>query len=40
MQKSFDVIPVKAGIQAFQAFLDPVFRRGDGFIEFWSLKNL
>jgi hypothetical protein len=28
------VIPAKAGIQFFQAFLDPGFRRGDG----WETK--
>jgi hypothetical protein len=27
--KAFGVIPAKAGIQSFQAFLDPGFRRGD-----------
>jgi len=34
LQNSFIVIPVKAGIQVLQAFLDPGFRRGDGLIEF------
>jgi hypothetical protein len=28
------VIPAKAGIQEKQAFLDPGFRRGDGFDDF------
>ena len=28
--KPLTVIPAKAGIQSFQAFLDPGFRRGDG----------
>ena len=28
------VIPVKAGIQAFQAVLDSGFRRSDGFFDF------
>jgi len=28
------VIPAKAGIQVFQGFLDPGFRRGDGFGHF------
>jgi hypothetical protein len=30
LQKSFYVIPAKAGIQSFQRILDPGFRRGDG----------
>jgi len=30
LQKSFFVIPAKAGIQSFQSFLGPGFRRGDG----------
>jgi hypothetical protein len=34
LQKSLDVIPAKTGIQAFQGFLDPDFRRDDGFVEF------
>ncbi len=32
------VIPAKAGIQSFQAFLDPGFRRGDGVSNLISLK--
>ena len=38
LQKSFSVIPAKAGIQLIQIVLDPCFRRGDGFSEF--CKNL
>jgi len=34
LQKSFSVIPAKAGIQVFQGLLDPGFRRGNGFVEF------
>jgi hypothetical protein len=34
LQKSFGVILAKAGIQVFRGFLDPGFRRGDGFVEF------
>gem|GEM_PF-1424003 len=34
MQKSSGVIPANAGIQSFQAFLVPGFRRGDGICEF------
>jgi hypothetical protein len=34
LQKSLFVIPAEAGIQVFQGFLDPGFRRGDGFAEF------
>jgi len=30
----FFVLPAKAGIQEKQAFLDPGFRRGDGFDDF------
>ena len=30
LQKSLGVIPAEAGIQVFQPFLDPGFRRGDG----------
>jgi len=33
LQETFNVIPAKAGIQVFQSFLDPGFRRGDGFFE-------
>jgi len=28
-----DVIPAKAGIQSFQIFPDPGFRRGDGMVQ-------
>ena len=34
MQKSFNVIPAKAGIQVFQDLLDPGCHRGGGFVEF------
>jgi len=40
----FLVIPAQAGIQSFQALLDPGFRRGDGFDDFlrvhqhWALS--
>jgi hypothetical protein len=34
LQKSLGVIPAEAGIQMFQGFLDPGFRRDDGFLEF------
>ncbi len=34
LQKSLFVIPTEAGIQVFQGFLDPGFRRGDSFTEF------
>jgi hypothetical protein len=41
LQKSIYVIPAKAGIQAFQALLEPGFRRGDGIGEFCkSLRKL
>jgi len=34
LQKFFNVIPAKAGIQVFQGLLDPGCHRGDGFVEF------
>jgi hypothetical protein len=34
LQKSFNVIPTKAEIQALRDFLDPGFRQGEVFIEF------
>ncbi len=34
MQKSFNVIPAKAGIQVFQGPLDRGCHRSDGFVEF------
>jgi len=34
LQKSLGIIPAKAGIQPFRAFLVPGFRRGDGICEF------
>jgi hypothetical protein len=34
LQKSFNVIPAKAGIQVFQGHLDRGRHRGDGFVEF------
>ena len=36
----FFVIPAEAGIQAFQAFLDPGFRRGDGVGKSIPLKSM
>ncbi len=36
--KAPGLIPAKAGIQSFQAFLDPGFRRGDGVGHPISLK--
>jgi hypothetical protein len=35
----FSVIPAKAGIQCFQAFLDPGLRRGDGFWDFLRIHQ-
>ncbi len=34
LQKSFNVIPAKAGIQVFQGPLDRGCHRSDGFVEF------
>jgi hypothetical protein len=34
LQKSFNVIPGKAGIQVFQGLMDPGCHRGGGFVEF------
>ena len=36
--EAFDVIPAKAGIQSFPAFLAPGFRRGDGVGDLLFLK--
>ena len=40
MQKSFNVIPAKAGIQVFQDLLDPGCHRSDGFVEFCKRLRL
>ncbi len=40
MQKSFNVIPAKAGIQVFQDLLDPGCHRGGGFVEFCKRLRL
>ena len=34
----YGVIPVKTGIQSFNAVLDPGFRQGDGASDHFSLK--
>jgi hypothetical protein len=39
LQKSFCVIPAKAGIQSFHCILDPGFRRGDGISWFCNWLN-
>ncbi len=40
MQKSFNVIPAKAGIQVFQDLLDPGCHRGGGFVEFCKMLRI
>jgi hypothetical protein len=39
LQKCPFVIPSEDGIQVFQGFLDPGFRRGDGLAEFCKMLN-